>query len=79
MLPLTLNRYFVLQGYLELLTKCIPNGRLNHTIAQKVVVLRLSLRIQRDIDPATEEEIKGLIRGVYGNNQSDSKEDTDIY
>ena len=72
-------RRWLLLGYLDLLEKP-PNGygALVHRAANKITGLRSCLRIGVDLDPAWENDIKDVIRGIYGEDQSYDEEDCDV-
>lgn len=59
------DRRWLLLGYLEMLEKCPPNGRIVHNAVQKITVLRLCLQLSVDIDTKAEEQIKGIIKELY--------------
>lgn len=64
-------RRWVLKGYLDILERA-PNGygRMVHRAAQKVCILRLCLHLDTDLEDEWETEIRDVIRGVYGEDQS---------
>lgn len=60
-----MNSYYKIKGYLDLLCKSPPNGRLSHDRGRLCLLLELYLRLELDIPEHVESELKAMVRELY--------------